>query len=345
MSDVINIALVGCGIQAEAHFNAWKWEERGKIIAVVDKKEERAKRPAKRWSIAEWFTDYHDILRREDIDAVDLCLPHHLHAKVSCEAAEAGKHILVEKPEANSLKEAECMIEAADKGGVKLMVAEHWRFVPIHLKAYELLNDGSLGEVFMAKSDHINLSSRVVKRPLEWATKIETIGGGVLLGALCHPISLLRMYFGEVDSVLAAKTSLAHVEWFDSEIELNAIAVLKFENGVIADVTGSGTVRFCNHFQTWLFGDKASLYMDIVSGAFRLMRDDPLILDNKVGMPGLRQDVQGFIGEVQHFIDCILKDEEPITSGREEKKTLKVIFAAYKSMKERRLVKIDEIKA
>ena len=130
MNEKLNVGVIGCGWAGDQHARAYSSLRNVSLLAVADVNEERARDLARRWGFSVWHRDYRKILRDSRIDLVSICLPHYMHSKVAVEAAEAGKHILCEKPIANNLDEADAMIKAAKNAGVTLMIAENVRFHP-----------------------------------------------------------------------------------------------------------------------------------------------------------------------------------------------------------------------
>jgi len=126
----IKIGIIGTGNISNSHVLGFKNHPKAEIVAICDKRRRTVERKAARWGIDRIYKNYHDLLNQPDIDAVVILTPHHLHAPITIAAAETGKHILVEKPIAVSLEEADQMIRATNKAGVFLMVAENQVFHP-----------------------------------------------------------------------------------------------------------------------------------------------------------------------------------------------------------------------
>lgn len=346
---VLNVGLIGVGIISDqAHIPAWNKAKGAKIVALADIRKKRAEKMAEKWGVKNWYTDYHRILERDDIDIVDLALPHHLHYQIVCESAESGKHIMVEKPMARNLEEADRMVDIADNAGVKLMVSEFWRYCPIHKKLLSAIEKGYLGEVFMIRSEHCNLGSPGILEPPKeaWKLDLKKTGSGILLGVSCHPLSLAMMLFGEVDTISAMTTRLAKPEWFPDNYELSAMALVNFKNGVVGEITSSVQTIGYFHYKTWVFGSKGSIVTDMVTGELKLISR---VLGEKAtdyGRPFLGYDKEepaGYAAAVQHLIDCINYNKEPETSGKVERETIRVLLAGYKSMSEKRIVKVSEV--
>src|SRR6266571_1215911 len=154
MPEPVRVALIGCGGIATAHLRACAaLSELARVVVACDSNAERARRRAEETG-AEACLKYEEALARDDVEAVDLCLPHDLHEPVACAAAAAGKHVLVEKPIARNLAEADRMIAACADAGVHLMVAHCQRFSADRQTAKRLVDEGAIGRIYLMRPDH-----------------------------------------------------------------------------------------------------------------------------------------------------------------------------------------------
>jgi UDP-N-acetylglucosamine 3-dehydrogenase len=143
----MNVGVIGCGmISKRAHLPAYRSLEGVNLIAVSDLEENKAKSSAKKFGISKWFTDYHELLK-EDLDLVSVCTPVFTHAQITKDAAKAGINVLVEKPMAASLQEADEMIDACRQSGVQLCILHNFRFVPCLLDARKRIVEGRIGRL------------------------------------------------------------------------------------------------------------------------------------------------------------------------------------------------------
>lgn len=144
----LRIAVIGCGsIAKNRHLIEYENNSKVEIVAVCDLVEERAQTVAEKYQ-AKAYTDYEELLVKEKVDAVSVCLPNYLHASVSIAALKAGCHVLCEKPMATSKQKAEDMIKAAKENNKKLMIAHNQRFVNSHQKARKLIASGQVGKIY-----------------------------------------------------------------------------------------------------------------------------------------------------------------------------------------------------
>src|SRR5947209_16182127 len=175
MAEPVRVALIGCGGIATAHLAGYRsLPELGRIVVACDADPDSARRRAQETG-AEACFDYRAALARDDVEAVDLCLPHDLHEPVTRAAAAAGKHVLVEKPIARNLAEAGRMIAACAEAGVHLMVAHCQRFSADRQTAKRLVDEGAIGRIYLMRTDH----NQWVDYPSgHWINDPVKLGGG-----------------------------------------------------------------------------------------------------------------------------------------------------------------------
>lgn len=324
MGKKLNVGVIGCGWAGGQHARAYSSLPGAKILAAADIDEGKARDLARKWGADAWHRDYSRVLGDPRIDAVSICLPHYLHSKVAVETAEAGKHILCEKPIANNLDEADAMIRAANKAEVTLMIAENVRFHPTNLKIKELLDKNYIGEVFLARifRDH-EMHDYLRKRP--WFLDKEKAGGGIWMSGGIHDVSALRMLVGEVETIalFQAKSVFPEMKGDDT-----VAALLKFRSDAVGVVTESFSTKTFNRLPFVLNGSSGTItaYMNEVEIYGGKVGDTDTCIRMKV------EEKDTFTEEIKHFINCVKSGENPITSGEEERKTLAVVCAGYESL-------------
>lgn len=330
----VGVAVIGMGSAGCLHVDCYNSiKEKAKLIAICDKDKECAENNASMYE-ADACTDYHDVLRRKDVEIVDICLPHHLHAEAAVAAAEAGKHVLVEKPIATTLKDADRMIAATKKAGVKFMVAENHAFIPAHQLAKELVDKGVIGRIFLAKAYEVVGDVPVV--PDTWKTSPEAVGSLLDMGV--HRFFVLRWIVGEVKSVFAFAEKLACEVETDNDD--TAAVLLKFKNEALGEVDLSCCVVSEPTNRLELYGTEGTIIEDH-------MWEQPLMYSShKEGYETegwVKPQVEhapfpGYYGisfknEVEHFVDCVREDKAPLVTGELGREALKIALCAYKSVK------------
>ena len=319
----ITVGLIGAGMIAERHVKGITREnDILGIKAVCDIEPARAEAIADRYSIRDRCSDYRELLDNDEIEAVVVLAPHHLHEEICIRAAERGKHILVEKPIARTLDEADRIIEAARKADVILMVGLNQRYLPAHRKIKDLLKDGAVGRVLAANADHWE---DFLPAGSSWWRSKNSVGGGCLIGSGVHRLDLLRWYIGNPKEISAYET-------YDEsrfEGEVAAVAIVRFENGAIANYLCSWGVR-----GPWPHGE--SLSITGTKGGV-CWKDGTYFLTDTTDPRNEQTPLVVSEGEYEsmwrHFGECIRSGDVPLTSGEEGRKSLEIVMAAYSSMR------------
>lgn len=323
MADAIRVGLIGCGGISRAHARAYRnlGETEVRVVIVCDEvlslAEERARETGALSSTGDWRV----VLDRKDVDAVDLCLPHDLHAEVAVAAAQAGKHILVEKPLATTLADADRMVQAARDANVRLMCAFCERFDPQHVLVKRLVAEGYLGTPMMARIDH---NQNVEMPPGHWIRYARRLGGGAIASAGCHRLDLLRWFFGEVVDVSAFR-----FYWRERmEGETAGVVILRFENGALGAFQINWMTRKPVWYERlWLEGTEGSLHNHGGLQVFSLRRPEWSEGYVRLDVPS----ADPFTEEIRHFLECIRTGDEPLTHGADARKTMAIALAAYES--------------
>ncbi|MCS7266175.1 MAG: Gfo/Idh/MocA family oxidoreductase [Armatimonadetes bacterium] len=338
MEAPIKLGLIGCGGIARAHLNAClQLSHLFCIVACCDVRKEMAEKFAQSAGGASVFTDYREMLSHAEIDAVDITLPHHLHAEVAIAAAEAGKHVLVEKPMANNLAEAKSMVDAADKHGVTLMVAQSQRYMAEHREIKRLLEEKTIGQVLYVRAS-VDQHLASIRPPNDWLFKRSLAGGGSVISIGVHKIDLLRWLIGEIVAVFAVERQSPINPGMDCEDI--SVAILEFEKGVVADLAS-------------LYAAKASPWGELMAiygtegvihniGGWHINSDKVSEWKGKFVKLEIQHE-DPFRNELEHFGNCLLNGREPLTSGRDNLKTMAVVEAIYRSAKEQTRLSLSEI--
>jgi predicted dehydrogenase len=331
----LNIAIIGCGWAGERHVRAFQeLSDRANVSALVDNDEPFLEEKASEWGISERYTDYHNVLSRDDIDAVSICLPHNIHAEIAVESTRAGKHILCEKPIAVTLEEADVMVHAAEENGVKFMVAETERFQAINLKIKDLLDEGYIGNPILLRQifmpGHPSKTGYVYPGRRAWLSDKKIAGGGQWMVNGIHRVSVARLFFGEVESIYAAEYRTPD---FNLNIEANVCATLKFVNGALGQVIFAvQTGHFGVFDETMLHGDSGAIVVSKSDGKIHVYSGKADAPDNHLSME-VRPGADPFVLEMEHFLDYVQKDAPCICDGASERESLAVVAGGFESMK------------
>ena len=349
MPEPLKVGLIGTGRMGRAHLPAYQqFPDKVRLTAVCDIYEDVAQQYAKDAGVDKVYTDATKMLSEADIDAVDICTIHDQHLPHVVAAAEAGKHVLLEKAMGRTMDECRQMLEATNTAGVTFMVAQDIRYTPNSQAVKRLIQEGELGTIQAARCDSI-INSKMSDPPGHWMNDGERAGGGVLITLTIHMIDLLRYFIGDVRRVSGVCKSV----WpaMVNGAEDYACATLEFENGAIGTAFAIFTVsRSPVAIQYQIFGEDGALYTGpptletimqqvgppMVSSP---KRDEPGVepvnrYGNFVQLEPLSEGLVGdnpFTNEILHFAECCRTGKEPISSGRDNLGTIKTILGIYES--------------
>lgn len=346
---VYGCAIVGCGAIASTHAKAINSITNAQLLAVADIAPEKARHAAV--GRVKAYFNLNELLARDEIDIVHVCVPSGMHAEVAAQAAYAGKHVLVEKPIDISLSAADRLIEVCRGQGVKLAVMSQHRFRPAVRRLREAVVDGRFSRLV--------LGDAIVKwyRPSEyysqapWRGTWKLDGGGALINQSIHYIDLLQWVMGSVRSVYAVTRTLAH----DILAEDLGIIVVRFENGALGTVQGtttaypglperleiSGTTGTViiekGEIKTWIFKDEQTK-AGSSGGQSNLMIAGKESVSAAVDPVSLSFSYHR--AQIVDFLDAISNDREPLVNGEEARKPLEIVMAAYQSASEGKEVQL-----
>jgi len=339
MQETVKVGLIGSGFVADIHAHAFQhFVPNAEVVAVASPTPGKAARFAQQRGIPNAFEDYRELLALPEIALITLCVPNDFHCQIALEAAQAGKHVVCEKPLCRTLEEADRMIEGCRNAGVLLMYAEELLFAPKYARARQLVEEGALGDIFLVKQweEHFG--------PHEpWFWDVNRSGGGVLLDMGCHSIEYARWVFGKpkVKSVSATLGTYVHAD--KTQGEDHALCIVEYEGGKIGMAENSWAKPGGVDDRCEIYGSKGHTRADLLRGSSLLTYSDVGYgyatekMEQTTGWTfTMFEEVwnYGFPAELKHFVNCVLGKEAPIETGEDGKEVLKIICAAYQSARE-----------
>jgi predicted dehydrogenase len=301
----IGVGMLGYAFMGKAHSNAYKtlaymtWPPplTPRLVAIGGRTEEAVAEAARRYGFEQAVTDWHDLVSDERIQLFDNSGPNNLHAEPTIAAAEAGKHVLCEKPLGRTADEAYETWQRVDAAGVKHMCAFNYRFVPAVRLARELIEAGELGEIYHFRGRYLQEWILDADFPIVWRLDKDAAGSGALGDLGAHVIDLSRYLVGEIATVTGVtRTFIEDRPGGKVDVDDAFEAVVEYENGAVGTIESS---RFCpgrkNSFAWEINGSKGSI-------AFDLERLNELQVHLRDSKPGER--AQGFrtvlVSEADH---------------------------------------------
>ncbi len=339
----IGVCVVGTG-WGGVHCRYLKMAGPSVRLFVCGRNPERTARLARSVGAEGMFTDLRTAAEDERVQGLTLALPHDIHRQAAETAMAAGKHVLVEKPIATNLIDADAMIAAAHKAGTILMVAEDMHFRPAVREAVACINRGDVGEPL-----YLLAHAGGIRRPTGWAAEKDRMGGGVLIDIGVHYIRGLRLLMGEPDRVFATRAMQVNTKMmgedsvqllFESRFGWQAHMLLTWssQRGDIPDFVlagDDGTLHlwpgrpFIDHYPaTPRFLPQAISYVRPYSLQEKLFR--PWM--NRVRIPIKDPDVTGYLGEMKEFIAAVAEGRPPASIADDGRRDLEIVLRSYEAL-------------
>jgi myo-inositol 2-dehydrogenase/D-chiro-inositol 1-dehydrogenase len=307
----LGVALIGTGFVSALHVEALAANPRVRLVAVAGRNSAKTRRFAAAHGIAHADDDWLTTIARDDVELVVIGTPNQLHRDITIAAAEAGKHVVCEKPLARTLADADAMITACERAGVLLLYGECVCFAPKYTAARLLVERGALGRLYHAKHSATHLGPHS-----DWFWDPQLAGGGAAMDLACHGIEVVRWLFGKppLESVGAEMDTFVHGERTD--LEDHAVLTLRFAGGQLGVVEGSWAIPGGFSDRVELVGDEGLAQAELLRASFT---------------PADRARQYGFHHQFEHFVTCVLDGVEPRESGADGRVVLQTLYAAYRS--------------
>ena len=342
MTNVVKVGILGCGFMGQIHLMNFLKCRNCKVVAVCDKKKKLVKMIAEKWKIPKYYYSHIDMAEDKEIDAVAIITNDHLHAPLSTVFMKSGKHVFVEKPIATTSEDAKEMVRVSEKYGVILMVAYMKRYDTGIEKAKEVLQEilqsGRLGDIISVRvhdygGDWIcNFSEPILKtdepypqftkRFPKWLPEDERERYYAFNNIFCHDINLMRYFLGNPKEILFTNFTKG----------VSNITVFDYETYNVVLETG-----FYKHKKA-IWDETVEIYFD--KGWLKVEVSPPLLINVPARVivyeadSGIREiQVEkdwAFRREVEHFINCILNDVEPKSSGKDSLIDIEIVENIFK---------------
>jgi len=354
----LKFALIGCGRISKNHIKAILDNfEDAELVSVCDLVKDKAKQRADEYlnqakeknillKIPKVYIDYREMLREEDIDACAICTESGYHAEIALNCIALKKHILVEKPMAMSLLDADRMIKTAEENKVKLSVCYQNRFNPTIQNLRQAIEEARFGRIIAGTARILWNRNKEYYNQAKWRGTWE-LDGGCLMNQCTHNIDLLQWMIGsEVDTVFGKTANFLHPY---IETEDYGSIIIRFKNGVIGNIEGTVCVYPHNLEETiTIIGEKGTVIIGglalnkILVWKFEDQKDSQEEIQQKYNSEIPNVYGKGHTPLYKNFINSIKNDSFPLIDGYEGKKSLEIILMAYKSQKYSRVIYYNE---
>ncbi|MCS7202489.1 MAG: Gfo/Idh/MocA family oxidoreductase [Dictyoglomus sp.] len=336
---MIRVGIVGAGgIARHLHIPRYKKISDVEVVAIADSDKDRAEILAQEFNIPKIYCNYEEMFEKENLTAISVCTPNYLHAPVTISALNRGIHVLCEKPMATSVKEAEDMVEASKKSGKILMIGQTQRFRPFNSALKRIIEKGELGEIYYARGSL--LRRKGIPGIGTWFTTKEMAGGGCLLDIGVHILDIVwwlmgmpkpKFILGNTYANFGPK-GLGEGGWNKGakgkpifDVEDFAVGFIKFENGATLTIETSWASNIEKDEGNYLI-------LGTLGGA---QLNPPKIFKDLENMSSnieiIEKSTEWGEGEIDHFVECVKENKEPIVTGEQGLTVMKMLMGIYES--------------
>src|SRR5579864_3302696 len=329
-------AIVGLGsLSINQILPAFAKCEKSKVVALVSGHPDKANKLAQRYGVASKniynYENYDSIQNNPEIDVIYIVLPNGMHAEYTVRGLQAGKHVLTEKPMANSPAECRQMIDAGRKANRKLMVAYRCRYEPYNREAIRIARSQELGPTQMILAD----AGFPIGDPTQWRLHKQLAGGGSMMDIGIYALNASRYLTGEEPTEVNAMIRSTASDPRFKEVEEHVTFQLRFPSGILANCSSSYGYFHQSHYR--VLGTEARLEMDPATwySGLRMWIERGSTIEQR-DLP----EIDHFAAEMDHMSDCVMQDREPLTAGEEGLRDLTIIRAIYEAAQSGKTVKL-----
>ena len=330
----INTAVIGLGMFGALQAQVYAESPLSELKAVVSRSPERAREIGERFD-ANWYTDFREMLEKErDLEAVSIVNRDAEHKEPAIACAQAGKDIFLEKPMAPTLEEADEIIEAVQKAGVRMMVNFTLRFDPTYVAAYERIQAGEIGDV-VTMFGRRNGTLPGAQHYGQWSDMLISTGIHEIDAMTWYAASKVKRVYGESEKRLTM--GLRGDDAY--------MALLRFENGAIGSLESSWILPATEpaglNSRFDIVGTKGGIYIDNVNKRLAVLNEERYYHPDISYWPVLQERAVGDLREsMTHFLTCLVEDKEPIVGGKEGRQALQLVLAIQESCRTEKVVEI-----
>ncbi len=334
-SEVLTVSgfgVIGTGVWGETHLKTYSTHPGAELVCICDLNEELVRERADEYGAKDWTTDYEELLDRDDVDAVSVVTPDFLHREIVVAAAEAGKHVLLEKPMATTVEDCQAMIDATEANDVTFMIDFHNRWNPAMWGIKKRIDSGELGEPQML-SLRLNDTIFVPTEMLSWAgdsTVVWFIGS--------HSVDLARWFFDdEIARVYSVSRSRVLADrGIDTPDFFHTI--LEFEGGGVAHIENcwimSNEMPAVADFRVEMIGAEGTALAEVTSHGMlqTYTEEESVSYPDMAVVTDVHGKPNGFgVQSIRHFADCIMEGTQPLVSPQDGLENTRVLVAIHEA--------------
>ncbi len=317
---MLNIGVIGYGFIGKVHTQHYMNNPNVNRVIIADPLEENRKNAEKMG--LKTYENFEDMLNLEKLDAISICTPHHTHRDITLRVMDFKIPILLEKPVATSREEIKEIIEKGERLNIKVMVAHSLRFSDTFRLAKKLIEEGEIGEILFIIGKY--LAFKDYNQYPKWKTTKKEAWGGTLFRDGIHIVDAIVWFSGKK---IASVNGLPLNLLFNTEVEDTFLGTINFQDGSIAQLSMSSITKGFEQIGLEIYGEKGSIKVTNDELVFYKEDDTPRYIKPAIGASDFWKN------QIDHFVDCIIKNKEPIVTLKEAEKTMEAIFMLYESAK------------
>lgn len=332
------VVLLGSGFIADIHIESYhRFVPEAEVVGIWSRNADRAAAFAKKHHIPKNFATLEQAITESGCEIVDVCLPNFLHHRAVLAAANAGKHIIIEKPLAMTLEEADEMIAVCKAKNRKLMYAEELCFAPKYERVRKLVNEKAIGKIYQMRQCEKHSGPHS-----DWFYDINQSGGGALMDMGCHGIAWFRWMLGGKPKVRTVFANMQNglIHGHRTRCEENSVCMIEFDDGAIGIAENSWAKHGGMDDRVEVYGTQGVIYADLFMGNSALTYSEKgygYAMEKAGTTQGWTFTIfeeafnQGYPQELRHFVECVREDKQPIVTAEDGRAVLEIMYAAYQS--------------
>jgi predicted dehydrogenase len=337
MTNEIGFGIVGGGMIGAVQAAAIEQLNGARLLAVCGRDAQRTREFAARFG-ATGYTDYEAFLRHPGVQIVNVCTPSGTHAEVGIRAAEAGKNVLVEKPIEINLQQADALIAACDRAGVKLGVIFQSRFLPAVQRIKQAIDEGRLGHLMIGDAYVKWYRAPEYYAPGSWRGTLAMDGGGALINQAVHTVDLLRWMMGPIETAFAMGAALRYPH---IEAEDTLVGSVRFQNGALGVIQATTSAKPGFKRRLEISGERGTVILDgdaisvwAIDGEEADLGEGEQLTDGSANPAAISNE--GHRRQIEDMMRAVAEGRAPMVDGHEGRKSLELIVALYQSANEGR---------
>lgn len=334
MMNEVGFGIVGGGMIGAVQAAAIQQINGARLMAVCGRDEKRSADFADKFG-ATGYTDYDKFLAHPGLQIVNICTPSGTHAELGIRATEAGKNVLVEKPIEINLQQADALITACDRAGVKLGVIFQSRFLPAVQRIKQAVDEGRLGKLMIGDA-FVKWYRAPEYYADSWHGTLSLDGGGALINQAIHTVDLLRWIMGPVETAFAMKSALRYPH---IEAEDTLVGTVRFQSGALGVVQAATSAKPGFKRRLEISGERGSVILDgdaisvwAIDGEDSDTGEAEQLTDGSANPAAISNE--GHRRQIEDMMRAVIENRPPMIDGREGRKSLELVMALYAAANE-----------